>query len=391
MILIASVGLLMPFSASGAGISLTSLTSATAWEEEDGTSNSSGSQYLKVYNRSTLGGFRLDINGYGRFTYLDEEVEPGDEDINRLYTLAMTLSGKDDRNVIILGRQFVSSLVGPDMIDGLSITNTTGKSSFNARWGYRSDVSGGPEDDKILGLGFEYNIKPGMYLSLDYGRTYDDRILTELLGTEWVYNWYRFTKAYASFNWDLMSETLHESLVGARIYFSDLLSAVFELAHNVPVFDSDSIYSVFAVNAAYTRNFSLLFTPDPGTRYVWDYTVESYQGGGGGRRYAISGDWKPGRSKIHSRLMQHTGFGGDLLEVSASVSLPVLDNLSAGIGGDISRTENKGEETVDSSMVYVSSQLMLGPKTSVDLRLERSDDDITQATQAGRVSLNVEF
>jgi len=391
MILITTVMLGMPFPASGDNLSLTSLTSATVWEEEDGTSNASGSQYLKIYNRGTLGGFRLDIDGYGRFTYLDEEIEPGDEDINRLYTLAMILSGTDDRNVIVLGRQFIPSLVGPDMIDGLSITNKTGKATFNARWGYRSDVSGGSEEDTILGLGFDYNIKPGMYFSLDYGRTYDDRILSELLATEWVYNWYRFTKAYVGFNWDLMSGTLHESLVGARIYFSDLLSAVFELAQNVQVFDSDSIYSVFAVDAAHTRNFSFLFTPSRNTKYVWDYAVESYQGGGGGRRYTISGDWTPGRSKIHSSLMQHTGFGGDLVEVSASVLLPVLYNIRAGIGGDISRIENEGEESVDSSMLFVSSQLTLGQKTSVDLRLERTDDDITQATRTGRVSLKVEF
>ena len=382
---------MLPLYASGADLSLTSITSATAWDEEDGTRNNAGSQYFKVYNRGTLGGFRLDIDGYGRFTYLDEEMEPGDEDINRLYTLAMTLSGKDNRNVIILGRQFITSLVGPDMIDGLSITNTTGKATFNARWGYKSDVSGGSLEDTVLGLGFDYKIKQGMYLSLDYGRTYDDRVLSELLATEWVYSWYRFTKAYASFNWDLMSETLHEYLVGTRIHFSDSLSAVLEFAHLVQVFDSDSIYSVFAVEAAYTRGFSLLFTPSRNTRYRWDYTVENYQDGGGGRRYTISGHWTPGRSKIHSSLMQHTGYGGDLLEVTAAFSTPVLDNLSAGIGGDFSRTKNEGEETVGSSLFYVSSELKLGPKTSIDLRLETSDDDLTEPTQSGRLALKVEF
>lgn len=381
----------LPLSALGADFSLTSLTSTTAWEEEDGTANSSASEYVKFYNRGALGGFRLDLEGYGRFTYLEEEVEPGDEDPNRLYVLAMTLTSENNRNVIILGRQFVTALVGPEMIDGLSIQTGTGKATFNARWGYRSDVSGGSEEDTILGLGFDYNIKRGMYLSLDYGRTYDNRVLSELLATEWVYNWYRFTKAYVSFNWDLMSETLHESLVGARFYFSDRLSTVIELAHNVQVFDSDSIYSVFAVDAAFTRSFSFLFTPSRTTRYVWDYIVESYQGGGGGRRYAVSGHWTPGRSKIYSSLLQHTGYGGDMVEISGSLSTPVFGNFFAGIGGDFTRTENSGEESVSSSLLYVSGGWKLGQSTSVDLRLERCNDELTEATRSGRLALKVEF
>ena len=377
--------------APGAELSVTSLTSATGWEEEDGTTNSSASQYLKFYDRGNLGGFRLDLEGYGRFTYLEEEKEPGDENPNRLYVLAVTLASEDDRNVIIMGRQFVPALVGPEMIDGLSLRSRTGKATFRGRWGRRSDVSGGPEEDIILGLGFDFNIKDGMDLSLDYGRTYDDRILSELMAAEWSYSWYRFTKAYINFNWDLMSRTLHESLVGTRLYFSDRFSAVFELAQNVPNFDSDSIYSVFALDAAYTRSFSFLFSASRTTRYVWDYVMESYKGGGGGRRYGVSGHWAPGNSRITSSLVQHTGFGGDLVEVSASVTTPIHRNLNLGLGGDICRTENSDEDSVTSSQVYVSTEINLGAHTAIDLRAERSQDELTDPTTAGRMALKVEF
>ena len=390
-ILFIATMMILPLSTLGADLSLTSLTSVTSWEEEDGTANSAASEYVKFYNRGKLGGFRLDLEGYGRFTHLEEEVEPGDEDPSRLYVLAMTLASEDDRNVIILGRQYVTALVNSEMIDGLSVRAETGKATFNARWGYRSDVSGGSEEDTILGLGFDYNLKSGMYLSLDYGRTYDDRILSELLATEWTYSWYRFTKAYINFNWDLMSQTLHESLVGTRFYFSDRFSAVVEFAHLAQVFDSDSIYSVFAVDAAFTRSLSLLFTPNPTTRYVWDYIIESSQSGGGGKRYKISGHWTPGRSKIYSSLLQHTERGGDLVEVSASVTTPVFKNFNASIGGDFASTENPGEDSVKSYLAYLSGEWKLGTSTSVDMRLERCDDEITQPTGSGRLALKVEF
>ena len=391
IILIIPAMLIHPLSTRGADLSLTSVTSTSSWEEGDGTSNSAASQYLNLHSQGKLGSFQLDLEGYGRFAELDEEIEPGDDEANRLYVLAIMLTSENERSVITLGRQFVPALVGPEMIDGIFVQAGAGKTTFNARWGYRSDVSGGSEEDTVLGVGFDFNIKPGMYLSLDYGRTSDDRILSELLATEWVYSWYRFTKAYINFNWDLMSRTLHESLIGTRVFFSDSFSAAMEFEHNVQVFDSDSIYSVFAVEAAFTRSFSLLFTPTRTTRYVWDYTVESYQGGGGGRRYSISGHWTPGRSKIYTSLLQHTGYGGDLVEVSASVSAPVFKTLYAGIGGDISRTENPGEDSLVSSLVYISSELGLGPKAALDLRLEHCEDELTDATRSARLALEVEF
>jgi hypothetical protein len=392
IIILAALFLLLPTAGTGADLSITSVSSLTAWEEEDGIDNTAASEYVKFFSRGDLGGFRLDVDGYGRFTRIEEEVEPGDEDPNRLYVLALRLTSENDSNTITLGRQFVTALVGPEMIDGLSVQTETGKAAFSARWGQRADVSGGSEEDTILGFCFDFRIKPEMYLSLDYGRTYDDRLLSELLATEWVYSWYRYTKAYINFNWDLMSKTLHKSLIGTRLYFSDRFSAVLELAHNVQVFDSDSIYSVFAVNAAYTRSFSLLFTPSRTTRYVWDYNVESYQGsGGGGRRYAVSGSWNPGSSRINAKLLQHKGYGGELVEVSTSLSTPVLGNLRAGVGGDLSRTENTGEDTVVSSLVYLSAEVGLGSETTLDMRLEHCKDEITEPTRTGRLALKMEF
>ena len=42
----------------------------------------------------------------------------------------------------------------------------------------------------------------------------------EFLALDWSYSWFRYTKAYAMLNFDLMSRTLHEALIGTRLYFS---------------------------------------------------------------------------------------------------------------------------------------------------------------------------
>ncbi|MDF1537038.1 MAG: hypothetical protein P1S46_11185 [bacterium] len=375
--------------------SLSSVTSYTSWEEEDGTGNTAASQYVLLSNRGTLGGYRLDVEGYGRVTAVGEEVEPGDDNPNRLYTLAATLTGAQGRGSMTFGRQYIPALAGPQFLDGLNLTADFDKLSVNARWGYTADVTGDAgisKADEVLGAGLDYRLKTGMYLSLDYGRTMDDdSLLTEFIATEWAYSWYRFTRAYASFNWDLMSKTLHESLVGTRLHFSDRFSAIFELSHNVQSFDSDSIYSVFAISAAYSRTFSLLFTPSMNTRYLWDYTVENYQEGGGGRRYEVSGRWTPGRSKISASLLQHQGSGGDLVEVSTGLSTRLGDRWDVGIGWDVSRSQNKGENTVGSSLVYCGGRVKTSDSSSLDLRIERTDDDLFPESLSGRIAFELEL
>ncbi len=375
-----------------AELTATSVTSATSWEEEDGIDNSAVSQYMNLWTDFSVGGFNLDFEGYGRVTSLEEEIEPGDEDPNRLYHLTLSVSDSRDRGKLTLGRQFVPALTGPLMLDGVRLS-TGGKAiDFNARWGYSSDVDGyDDKDQQVFGAGLDYRIKKGMNLSLDYGRTFDEGILSELLAAEWTYSWHRSTKAYALLNWDLMSRTLHESLFGTRLFFSDQFTMVLELSQNVQTFDSDSIYSVFAVDSANTRSFSLLFTPSSTTRYVWDYSVESFQGDGAGREYGVTGHWAPGLWKISAGLLQHKGYGGELTEVTADVSTRFRGRLRVGAGGDFCRTSNEDEDSVSSHSIHLGTGWDISTGSSLDLRVNRTDDELGEATQSVELSLKVEF
>jgi len=375
-----------------AELSATSVTSATSWEEEDGTGNSAASQYLNLWTDASIGGFHLDFEGYGRVTSLEEEVEPNDQDPNRLYHLTLTVSDSRDRGQLTLGRQFVPALTGPLMLDGAQFSTGGAALNFNTRWGYSSNINGdGETDRKVFGAGLDYKIKRGMYFTLDYGRAYDENLLTELMAAEWTYSWHRHTKAYVLFNWDLMSRTLHESLLGTRLFFSDQFTMVLELSQNVQTFDSDSIYSVFAVDSAHTRSFSLLFTPSPTTRYVWDYAVESYQGDGAGREYGVTGHWAPGLWKISAGLLQHRGYGGELTEITADFSTRLLGKLRLGAGGDFSRTTNSGEDSISSSFIHVGAGWDITGNSSLDLRVDRTDDELWEAAQTVELSYKVEF
>ncbi len=383
----------MPASAL-ADITGKAVTVVNSWDEEDGTSNSSASEYFDLRSRGSLGLYRLDIEASGRATAIQNEFYPGDDELNRLYSLALSLSDSEMNKSLTLGRQTISPLTGPLLLDGASFYLTTGPFTLNTRLGFLANVTGDePNNDRALGIGFNYMIRSGMYLSMDYARTFaSGSLLTELLAADWSYSWHRYTKAYFTINYDLMSRMLHEALLGARLFFSDRLTAMFQYSQNAFQFDSDSIYSVFAIDPAQETSFSLLFTPDRDVRYLLEYAWESFTEGAGGRRYKMGARWSPGNSRLNGGLTQHRGFGGGMTEVSLSASTPILPSLDLGIGGDFASTQNEGEDNVRSYTAFLGSDWTLSPRSRLTVRLEQGDDEtLADPTWSGRLSFSLEL
>ncbi len=370
------------------------VTVVNSWDEEDETSNSSASQYFDLRSRGSLGQYRLDIEASGRATAIQNEFDPGDDELNRLYSLALSLSDGEMNKSLTLGRQTVSPLTGPLLLDGASFYLTTGPFTLNTRWGFLANVTGDePDNDRAFGIGFNYMIKSGMYLSMDYARTFvSGSLLTELLAADWSYSWHRYTKAYFTINYDLMSRALHELLLGARLFFSDRLTTGFQYSQNTFLFDSDSIYSVFAIDPIQESSFSLLFTPARDVRYLFEYAREHFSKGAGGRRYTMGARWTPGNSRLNGDLTQHKGFGGKMTEISLGASTPVLPSLELGIGGDIANTQNGGEDAVTSYTAFLGSDWTLSPRSRLTVRLERGDDEtLANPTWASRLSFSLEL
>ncbi len=372
---------------------ISAVTSLHSWEEEDGTDNSSASQYFDIRTRSKLGGFNLDIEGAGRFTAIENKVEPGDDSLNRLYSLALTLSTRNGSGSLVLGRQMVSAITDLYLIDGLLLNLGTGPFSFSTRWGILAEVDSIELDNgETFGLGVDFEIIRGMSLALDYARTFDgSSLLTELIAMDWTWTWFKYTKAYITLDWDLMSEDIYEAVVGTRIFLSELITASLEYYQNQPLFSSDSIYSAFAVDPAETIMFTVLFTPNAGTRYFWELTDESYETGGG-VRYTIGGSWSPGRSRIVTDLMQYDGTSGKLSEIQFDFTTSLSTYFNLALGGDLSSSELPDQPRVRSYATYVGGQWTPGSRTEVSLRIEQTADNASDlATLSGRLALALRF
>ena len=390
LLILLSLGL--PCAASAVS-DISAVTSLHGWEEEDGTDNSSASQYFDLWTRSALGGFNLDIEGAGRFTAIEKEVEPGDDSLNRLYSLALTLSTKNGNGSLVLGRQMVSAITDLYLIDGFLLNLGTGPFSFNTRWGIVAEVDSIELDnEEAFGLGVDLEIIRGMNLALDYARTFDDgSLLTELIAMDWTWSWFKYTRAYITLDWDLMSEDIYKAVVGTRIFLSELITATLEYYQNQPLFSSSSIYSAFAVDPAETFMFSVLFTPNAKTRYLWELSNESYETGEG-VRYTIGARWSPGRSNIITDLTQYDGDSGKLSEIQFDFTTSLSRYFDIALGGDLSNGELPDQPKVLSYAAYVGGQWTPSNKTEVSLRIEQTDDDASNlATLSGRLALALRF
>ncbi|GBE14868.1 MAG TPA: hypothetical protein ENH32_00485 [Proteobacteria bacterium] len=361
----------------GAGVSGSAVTSLDGWDESGGAFNSSVSQYFRLNTQGQWHGLDFNIEGSGRVTDIKDEVAPGDSQLNRLYSLALTIARKDGSASMVLGRQMVSAPTNIYLIDGLSLNLDSGDFTFNTRLGAMSDVENlDPDNEITFGLGMDYRIISGMVLALDYARTFEGGALrTEQVAIDWDYSWFRYTRAYFNINYDLMSHALYETAVGTRLYFPDLITLGIEYSQNQPLFESDSIYSAFAVDEAEAFSFSILFTPSPKVRYIWKLSDEFYKSGSG-KRYTIGGRWSPGRSRISTEYTQYGGSEGDLKELGFDYSAAVLPGFDLGLGGNASRTSNPGEDAVAGHNAYIGCRWSPASGPNVDVRLEQTGDDI---------------
>ncbi len=100
-------------------------------------------------SRGILEQFRLEIEAPGRVTGIRNEFDPNDDELNRLYSLALSLSDSELNKSFTLGTQTVSPLTGPLLQDRPSFHLTTGSFNLNTRSGLLANVTGDDPDLNI--------------------------------------------------------------------------------------------------------------------------------------------------------------------------------------------------------------------------------------------------
>jgi hypothetical protein len=215
-----------------------------------GESQSVIAQYLRFgYNPPEK---KFSLTGYGR---LWQDLESGgirDDDFNtRLYYLYLDYSPIENISTR-LGRQFVNFTAGTSIMDGATVDiHKMGPFGLTLAGGWDVRFSLDSEEWKsgnyFVGMDVHLEDVRSTQLGISYVRRYDE---SELAREEFGMNFRYFFKRlspYAELKYDRLTETIDEAVAGIDFFPITNLMVKAEFYHSYPIFDSTSIYSVFAV------------------------------------------------------------------------------------------------------------------------------------------------
>jgi hypothetical protein len=352
-------------------------------------------QYL-LLNASNLGIDGLDFRGYGRLS--GDPTGNTDAD-SRLYYAFLEKEGLFGRLDARLGRQFLATTAGATVLDGLDLTlRDLGPLAFEVFGG--GDVSFDEDysaDDLVWGAQVNGAFPGHLDLGLSYLQKWDGSELTqELAGFDGNFTYRAMFDAYTEVQFNVLANAVSYFLGGARYYRSPRWSLQTEYLYSLPVFDSTSIYSVFAVEEYEELSGQFQYNLARGLRAFAQYTRELYD------EFADANVYEVGIER--TRVARFSGYlvgtyrddadGQDLRGVKARAAYRFTDRVEAGVGANLDVLERwlqEDDDTTTSQRYWADSTVYLTRSVSLQAKVERIKSALYDYYYGGRVRLNVLF
>lgn len=209
------------------------------------------SQYLNFSATNIDPDGKLTVNGYGKVT---QGINSGGGLNGQLYYLYGDM--KDIYNMVDarVGRQFVNLSAGSALIDGLQANiKNIGPVGFSILGGRNVimgvDGEAGHGGDAAFGLAAYLVDLKKTTLEVSWLRKWDSGDLaTDTLGVNASQILFDNIKVYGNGRYDLVSEAFSEALGGIKYFPMPELIITAEYYQSYPTFNSNDIYSVFAVD-----------------------------------------------------------------------------------------------------------------------------------------------
>lgn len=274
-------------------------------------------QYLRLSITNIDKDGKFSIYGYGRGT---QDFNNGDGLTGRLYYLYGEY--RDIANVadVRLGRQFVNYAAGSALIDGAELKlKNVGPIGFSAMGG-RDVVFGvsggelGQEGNYALGLGAYLLGFSKTDLEVSWFRKWDSGdVSRDLVGAMFRQYLFGNIKLYGNARYDLPSEVFSEVLAGVKYFVTPNMVLTGEWFQSYPVFDTTSIYSVFAVNRYQEGVFRADYTINDKVAVYGGYSRHDYGEGATANVYQAGCKIRPINSLIVDLTYdKRNGYGGKL-------------------------------------------------------------------------------
>ncbi len=298
-------------------------------------------QYLRLSVTNIDKDGKFSIQGYGRGS---QDLTAGEGLNGRLYYLYGDYRGLYDKVDIKIGRQFVNLAAGSAIIDGAQVDlKNVGPVAFTALGG-RDVLFGlngeiGDPGNTAMGLAAYLQGYKRTEAELSWFRKWDGGdVARDSLGAAASQYLLNSLKLYGNARFDLVSETFNETLAGIKYYPMANLIFTAEYYESYPIFDTTSIYSVFAVNQYKEGVFRVDYAINEKISVNGGYNRQGYGNGGYADVYHVGTGIRPIEPlKLNVEYDKRSGYYGNFDGFIADVEYDIMKKaqVAAGINYDV--------------------------------------------------------
>lgn len=350
-------------------------------------------QYLRLDLKDGTGngsqGFRL----YGRLAGdINDEVDAESRLYYAYYQKKEIWSGTDLR----AGRQWINTVAGSPILDGIRIDKDWDDLLTLSVFGGGSvNLDDGGTGDAILGFSIKDNLWSGTDLSASYIQKRDGSDLaTEILGLAGRTKVAKRGSAYGEFQYDMISRVYSYYLAGIRLVPDDTWTLKSEYYGFTPVFDSTSIYSVFAVDQYEEVSVSADYRLDRNWTLFGSYTREMYE----------STD-DSNVVEAGAELRKKGGYGGyvstvfrsgeeELRGIKVDYRMPGPYDIKVDVGAEYNvynRIDDDDDDDTSSKRYWLEGVKDLNDDLTLRAKVERVESVVYDYYNRGRISLRYRF
>lgn len=349
---------------------------------------------LSITNIDKAGKFSL--QGYGR---IGQDLSSGQGINGRLYYLYGEYRDLYDKIDFRLGRQFVNLAAGSAIIDGVQLDlKNVGPVAFTVLGG--RDVlfgfSGEIADPANTAMGV------AAYLTgfrktdaeISWFRKWDSGdVSRDLLGGQFRQQLFNSMQVYANARYDLVSESFNEVQAGLKYFPTSSLLFTGEYFESYPIFDTTSIYSVFAVDRYQEGVLKVNYRFNDIISVYAGITREEFGEGGGAFVWQVGTQLRPiDALGISVEYDARNGYYGKTNGIISDVTYDITKTaqVAGGIDFDVYQRDSMSGDEI-ARRYYLAAKYRLAKNMAVSGRIQ--DDVNVRYTKniSGRFVFDYDF
>ncbi len=349
-------------------------------------------QYILLRMNENTGNGSTKVRLYGRLAGdLNNEVDAD----SRLYYAYYEKKGFWGDTDIRLGRQWINTVAGSPILDGFQVSKRkAGSIKLSLFGGGFVTLEDDDSNDHVWGFSVGERVLENTDLSLSYmQKRVGGDLAREYLGLSGVTRVARKGSAYAEAQYDMLSEIFGYYIAGVRLSPNSRWTVKAEYSGSNPVFDSTSIYSVFAVDEYRELALSADYRLDRNWTIFGNYRKEFYTSFEDADVIEAGFD-----------LIRPTGGGGylvavlrngdeDLRGIKGNVRVSKFHGIRLDLGAEIdvyNRTDDDLDDTT-AKRFWAEGERKIGEDLSLGVKVERLESIRYDYYNRGRVSLRYRF